>query len=506
MGEALMLVNVVEEEEARVAIVEEGRLEDFYLERASSDRIVGSVYKGRVVNVEPSIEAAFVEFGFERHGFLHASDVRPQVTRGVEARGTRRGNGPRGDKSIRGLLKPGDEILVQVTREGIGGKGPALTTYLSLPGRYLVLMPGMSLRGVSRRITDEAERRRLREILSTLQVPSDAGIIARTAGSGRDKMEFERDLDYLSRLWETIKRRAAESKAPALLYQESDQVIRVIRDAFTEDIRMILVDSPEAFHRVKEFLRQVMPHHVRKVKLYEGEEPLFHHYGVEKELEKMRSRRVELPSGASIVLEQTEALVAIDVNSGQFKGPRDAEEAAFRINMEAADEIARQIRLRDLGGVVVIDFIDMQDPQKRARVEKTLWNALSKDKARFRMLKMSPFCLVELTRQRRRKSLRQATYVECPTCRGTGYVRSTETIALGLIRTLRAGLQRPEVARVDVDAPTEVANYLNNVMRSRLRELETQTGKSVLVHANPARGPEDYEITFATADGAKVSV
>ena len=506
MGEALMLINVVEEEEARVAVVENNRLEDFYLERASGDRVVGNIYKGRVINVEPSIEAAFLEFGYERHGFLHVSDVRPSPVGGTAGKNGRSANGPRPEKGIRNLVRPGDEFLVQVIKEGIGEKGPALTTYLSLPGRHLVLMPGMSLRGVSRRITDEQERRRLRDILKELHVPSDSGVIARTAAMGRDKRDIERDLDYLGRLWDAVKQRSETSKAPALVYQESDQVIRVIRDVFTEDIRNILVDSPQVYERVRAFLRDVMPHHVRKVKLYDGDQPLFHRYGVEEELAKMHSRTVQLPCGGSIVLQQTEALVAIDVNSGQFKGPRDAEESALQINLEAAEEVARQIRLRDMGGVIVIDFIDMQDKGRRAQVEKALWTALAKDKARFRMLKMSPFCLVELTRQRRRKSLSQTTYVECPTCKGTGHLRSTETIALDLIRKLRAGLQRPEVARVDVDAPTAVANYLNNIMRSRLRELESQTNKVIRVHADPARGPEDHEIAFSKSDGARVNI
>ncbi len=502
----MMLINVVEEEEARVAVVEENRLEDFYLERTSREQIVGSMFKGKVVSVQPSIEAAFVEFGYERHGFLHASDVKSSLAEGSGGKGRKGERDPRGQRSIAKLLRAGGEVLVQVTKEGIGDKGPALTTYLSLPGRYLVLMPGMSLRGVSRRIQDEEERRRLREILKELDVPPDTGIIVRTAGMGRDRKAFERDLDYLSRLWKTIKRRAAGSAAPALVYRESDQVIRVIRDVFTEDIRRVLVDSPEVFRRVKEFLREVMPHHVRKVRLYEGDEPLFAHYGVEEELEKMHSRTVILPCGGNIVIEQTEALVAVDVNSGRFKKERDAEESAFKINLEAAEEIARQMRLRDLGGVVIVDFIDMEDTSRRARVERTLHEALARDKARFRMLKMSPFCIVEITRQRRRQSLRQSIYIECPTCRGTGQIKSPETIALETIRKVRAGLGRSEVARVEVDVPPAVANYLNNVMRSRLRELEQQTNRQVLIHANPERGPAEQEVVFSRQDGARVKV
>ncbi|MFP4175865.1 MAG: Rne/Rng family ribonuclease [Planctomycetota bacterium] len=503
MSKELMLINVVEEEEARVAVLEDDLLQEFYLERTGREHIVGSIYKGRVVNVEPSIEAAFVEFGYERHGFLHASDVKPSVARDS---GGKNGSNGRGSRNIKKALRPGDEILVQVTKEGIGDKGPALTTYLSLPGRYLVLMPGMSLRGVSRRISDEDERNRLRKIIKDLNPPKNAGLIARTAGEGRDQREFERDMDYLGRLWKTIQRRAKKSDTPALIYQESDQIIRVIRDVFNENIRNIYVDNEDVFDRVKNFLREVMPHHVRKVKHYDGEEPLFHHFDVEEELREMHRRTVDLDCGGSIVLEQTEALVAIDVNSGQFKGSKDAEQGAYRINKEAAREIARQVRLRDLGGLVVIDFIDMEDHNHRKNVEKELHGNLSRDKARFRMLDMSPFCIVELTRQRRRRSLRQTTYVECPACHGTGQVKSPETHALEIIRRLRIGLHHQDVARVDVQLQPEVANYLNNTMRARLKELEEETGKDVQVHADPERGPKDDEIHFRRENGKLVRV
>lgn len=504
MSESLMLINVVEEQEARVAIVEEGKLQEFYLERTGREHIVGSIYKGRVVNVEPSIEAAFIEFGYERHGFLHASDVKPAVARKNGKKGG--GEGRRGSRNIKKALRPGDEILIQVTKEGIGDKGPALTTYLSLPGRYMVLMPGMSLRGVSRRIEDDEERKRLRKIVKGLDAPKNAGMIARTAGEGRDKREFERDLDYLGRLWNTIQQRSKSCNTPSLIYQESDQIIRVIRDVFNEEIRNIYVDDADVFRRVKDFLREVMPHHVRKVKQYEGDAPMFHHFGVEEELEKMHRRTVDLPCGGSIVMEQTEALVAIDVNSGQFKGSKDAEQGAYRINKEAAREIARQVRLRDLGGLVVIDFIDMQDANHRKNVEKILHEDLARDKSRFRMLEMSPFCIVELTRQRRRRSLRQSTYVECPTCQGTGTIKSPETQALEIIRKLRIGLHNGAVAKADAQLQPEVANYLNNTMRIRLRELEEELKKEVRVHADPDRGPNENEIHFRRENGQLVQV
>ncbi len=490
----VMLINVVEEQEVRIALLVDEKLQQLYLERTAKEQIVGNVYKGIVVNIVPNIEAAFVEFGYRKHGFLHVSDILPSA---VGKGGERSGN-------IRRLLREGDELLVQVTKEGIGDKGPSLTTYLSLPGRYIVLMPGLSRRGVSRRISNDKERSRLRKVLAKLDIPDEVGVIARTAGEGRSEKDLARDLDYLLRLWHTISQRAERSKAPAMVYQESDQVTRVIRDFFTEDIRRVVVDSQEVYQKVRDFLRVVMPTHVRKVKLHEERDPIFHAYGVEEEIEKMHSRTVQLPSGGSIVLEQTEALVAIDVNSGQYKGRGDAEETAYRINLEAAPEIARQIRLRDLGGVVAIDFIDMESQEHRTRVEKTLWEALKGDKARLRMLKMSPFCIVEMTRQRQRQSLRQSTYVECPHCHGTGHVKSNETLGLQILREIKAGLDSKDLDRVQVTVSPDVANYLNNEMRGRLQELERSSGKSMVVLGEPTVGTAEHHVRFLTTAGRQL--
>jgi len=492
--ERIMLINVIEEEEVRIALLEDGKLQDLYLERTGHEYIVGNIQKGIVVNLVPNLEAAFVEFGYKKHGFLHASDVLP------------RDNRRRGSTGIRELLHGGQEILVQVTKEGIGDKGPSLTTYLSLPGRYLVLMPGLSRRGVSRRIEDDKERNRLRDLVKKLDVPKDMGVIARTAGEGRSKSDLEHDLDYLLRLWNAISQRAERSKAPALVYQESDPVTRVIRDVFTEDIRRIIVDSSEVYTKVKEFLRAVLPRHVRKVKLHDSGDPLFHHYGVEEELERMHSRTVKLDSGGSIVLEQTEALVAIDVNSGHYKGGGDAEEAAYQINMEAAPEIARQVRLRDLGGVVIIDFIDMTNGNRRKNVEKKLWNAMKRDRARMRMLKMSPFCIVEMTRQRQKQSLRQSTFVECPHCHGTGQIKGPETLALQALRQIKAGLDHNNLERVVVRAAPEAANYLNNEMRRRLQELQDESGKSIVVEADPTISAGEHKIVFLSAEGREIAL
>ena len=500
--EKVMLINVVEEEEVRIAVLLDGKVQELYLERTGREHIVGNIHKGVIVNIVPNIEAAFVEFGHSKHGFLHVSDVQPSAVgkSGKGSRGSKGGERER-SRSIRSLLRQGQELLIQVTKEGIGDKGPSLTTYLSLPGRYLVLMPGLTRRGVSRRIADEKERVRMRKVLASLDIPKGLGVIARTAGQGRSEADIRRDFEYLQRLWQTISQRAEHSKAPALIYQESDPVTRVIRDYFTEDIRRVAVDSPEVYQKVRDFLRVVMPHHIRKVKLHEGTEPLFHAHGVEEEIVRMHSRTVRLPSGGSIVLEQTEALVAIDVNSGQYKGRGSAEETAFRINMDAAPEIARQVRLRDLGGVVVIDFIDMDDAEHRRKVEKALWEALKPDRARLRMLKMSPFCIVEMTRQRQRQSLRQSTFVECPSCRGSGYIKSNETLALEVLREIKAGVDAEQLDRVEVKVGPQAANYLNNEMRARLSELQEAAGKRVEVLVDTDLMPGEHALKFLTAEG-----
>ncbi len=496
MSESVMLINVLEEAEARLAVVEDGKLQEFYLERSNADNIVGNIYKGRVVNVKSNIEAAFVDFGHKRHGFLHASDIKPSVARKALNRKDKR----RGVRNIKKAVKKGDSFLVQVTKEGIGDKGPALTTYLSLPGRHLVFMPEMNLRGVSKRIEDDEERRRLRSIVDGLDIPKNVGIIARTVADGRSKGELERDLKYLSRLWDIISQREEKASTPALLYQESDQIIRVIRDIFDEDIRRIFVDNENIYNRIKNFLRDVMPHHVRKVKLYNEDTPIFHKYGVEKQLTEMHGRTVDLSSGGSIILEQTEALVAIDVNSGQYKGKGTPEEVALKINKEAAKEIARQIRLRDLGGLLIIDFIDMDNKDYRKQLEKVLSDGLSLDKARFRMLPMSDFGIVQLTRQRRRKSLRQSTYTTCPNCKGTGLLKTPETISLELFRQLKVGMQKESVKIIELKVPPAVANYLNNTMRAQIDEMEKNSNKKISIQVDPTLLPAESEVKHIKND------
>jgi len=477
-----MLVNMTDPEECRVAVVQDGKLEELFIERESSEHHVGNIYKGRVENVEPSIQAAFVECGLERNGFLHVSDVNSTYFRQAHAK-----QDPQGHHfpKLQHVLHRGQEVVVQVTKSAIGTKGPALTTYLSLAGRYLVLMPSIKRHGVSRKIEDEQQRQKLKDALQQINTPDDMGVIVRTAGEGRTKRELQRDLNYLMRLWSVINKRIKKGKAPALIYQESDLVTRVIRDYFTPETDEIIVDNETVKRKAIDFLKGVMPRYAQRVLLHEGSEPLFHAQGVEDQIEAIYSRRVQLPGGGYIVTDQTEALVAIDVNSGSFREQRDPELNAYQLNMIAAVEIARQLRLRDLGGVIVIDFVDMFDQKHRRDVEKALQDALKNDKARYKVLRMSDFGIVEMTRQRMRPSVRRALFLECPNCKGTGQIRTVESVAVAVIRQLPLVLTRDEVTKVEIIAGTDVASYINNTRRRDIAEIEERTKKSVVVSADP---------------------
>jgi ribonuclease E len=528
-----MLINVSQPEECRIAIVEDGVLEELYLERTSQDNYVGNIYKGKVVNLEPSIQAAFVDFGVGKNGFLHISDVEPQYfrmggydpTKPLQDPDTRSGKGPssgngttrerpsartrpgarpRVKPPIQELLRRGDEVLVQVIKEGIGTKGPTLSTYISIPGRYLVLMPALGRVGVSRKIDDEDIRLRLREVMRELNPPKGLGFIVRTAGTDRTKKELSRDLAYLLRLWKVIVRRLKKTTAPVAIYEESDMIIRTIRDIFTSDVDSIYVDEQGAYERAKEFLQMVMPRYVSRLQLYEGKEPLFHKYGLENELARIHEREVPLKAGGSIVIDQTEALVAIDVNSGNFRTNDSAEESAFQLNMCAAEEIARQIRLRDLGGVIVNDFIDMRKEKHRRGVERHLREAVKRDRARTKILRTSPFGLVEMTRQRIRPSLKRSVFRDCPGCIGTGLVKTAESMAIEVMRNLALVTQHENVARVEVTVADDVADYLNNKKRRELARLEDESTLALQIFGKEGSLPEFLEIQCEDGDGRPV--
>jgi ribonuclease E len=533
-----MLINVSQPEECRIAIIEDGVLEELYIERASQDNYVGNIYKGKIVNLEPSIQAAFVDFGVGRNGFLHISDVESQYFRqggfstdeegspgpaepevdfdeGDEGEGDRRPPRPRGrgprpgarprfKPPIQEVFRRGDEVLVQVIKEGIGTKGPTLSTYISIPGRYLVLMPALGRVGVSRKIEDEDERRKLRDILLELNPPKGVGFIVRTAGAGRTRKELSRDMAYLLRLWKVIVRRLRKAPAPLDIYEESDMIIRTIRDIFTSDVDAIHVDEPAAFARAKDFLQLVMPRYVHRLHLYEGREPLFHKYHLENEITRIYKRQVPLKDGGSIVVDQTEALVAIDVNSGSFRIDDTAEEAAYQLNLTAAKEIARQLRLRDLGGVIVNDFIDMRKERHRRGVERALRDALKRDRARTKILRTSPFGLIEMTRQRIRPSLKRSVYRDCPCCEGRGVVKKGESMAIEVVRMLMLATQFPNVARITVRVNEEVASYLNNRKRREITRLEDDSKVVVQILGSENLYPEHLEISCCDRDGREI--
>lgn len=504
-----MLINVVEPEECRIAILEDHTLEELYIERISRGQVVGNVYKGKIMNVEPSLEAAFVDVGLKRNGFLHVSEVIEPSTE--EAKPGEEGHHHRiTNRRIQTLLSPGQEVLVQVTKEAVGEKGPSLTTDISLPGRFLVLMPYARKHGISRKIVEEAERQRLRHVIEELNPPTNMGLIVRTAGANQIKRELSKDLHYLLRLWKAVEERNKTTTAPALIYQESDLVTKTIRDIYSTDIQEIIVDSEATYEKARDFLGQIMPKAEKSVKLYKKEEPLFHKYNIEQEIERIIQKKIPLRHGhgGSLVIEQTEALVAIDVNSGRFKAGADPEETAFRTNMEAAKEVVRQIRLRDLGGVIIIDFIDMLEDGHNRAVEKAMLENLKRDKARTKMLKMSRFGIIELTRQRLRPSLRDVLYENCSTCRGTGYTKTVESLSLEIMREIKSVLSHPELKTIEVEADPRVSQHLLNQKRRQLSELEESCHKRILINSIQMDGlkPGTVQIRYLKADGQPISI
>jgi ribonuclease E len=541
-----MLINVAQPEECRIAIVEDGSLEELYIERTSQDNYVGNIYKGKVVNLEPSIQAAFVDFGVGRNGFLHISDVEPQYYRqgGIDpgkpfesgshsradvdvgddddpdqvgdedqarpargrSRAPRPGARPRIKPPIQDILRRGDEVLVQVIKEGMGTKGPTLSTYISIPGRYLVLMPALGRVGVSRKIEDDEVRRKLRDVMLELNPPKGLGFIVRTAGIDRTKRELSRDLAYLLRLWKVIVRRIKKYPAPIDIYEESDMIIRTIRDIFTGDVDAIYIDEPAAHERAKEFLQIVMPRYVNRLQLYEGKEPLFHKYNLDREISLIHQRKVPLRQGGSIVIDQTEALVAIDVNSGNFRADDSAEETAYQMNLLAAREIARQLRLRDLGGVVVNDFIDMRKEKHRRNVERALRDAVKRDRARTKILRTSPFGLIEMTRQRIRPSLKRSVYKDCPGCSGSGVVKTAESMAIEVVRLLILATQHEDVAKVTITVADDVATYLNNRKRRELSRLEDENSISVQIFGIEGVSPEHLLLECHDNQGRELKI
>jgi len=499
-----MLINNLHGQECRIAIVDDGLLQELYIERSSSTSQVGNIYKGKITNIEPGIQAAFVDFGMGKNGFLHISDIHPQYfskdrETAVESVGQKRPQHSR--PPIQQFFRRGREVVVQLIKEGIGTKGPTLTTYLSIPGRMLVMMPGMGRLGVSRKIEDEEARAKARAMLAELKIPNDMGFIVRTAGMGTSKRELQRDLNYLLRLWKSVEHRIETSRAPAAIYQESDLVIRTIRDVYNSDIKRVICDTESDARKVREFVDVVMPRGGNVIEVYTGREGLFQDAGLEDEIESMYARRVELPSGGSLVIDQTEALVAIDINSGRMRDHANAEDTAFKTNLEAAVEIARQLRIRDLGGMIVIDFIDMNSEKNCHKVEKALKDAMKPDRAKSRVLRMNQFGLAAMTRQRMRPSLEQSIYRACEHCNGVGLVKSEQSQTIHVMRALQALCANEDVASIRIGLPETVSEAINNEQRQQLRELECSTGRTIAIQGRPDLGAGEAAIDYTDKRG-----
>ena len=470
-----MLINATQREELRVAIVDGQNLYDLDIEIPSREQKKANIYKGRITRVEPSLEACFIEYGGERHGFLPLKEISKQYFKeGVD----------HNKSTIRELLKEGQEVIVQVEKEERGNKGAALTTFISLAGRYMVLMPNNPKSGgVSRRIEGE-DRQAIKEALDHLEVPDDMGLIVRTAGLGRDAEELQWDLDYLLQLWKSISEAATTRSSPFLIYQESRLIIRALRDYLRGDIGEILIDHEDLYQEARDFMQQVMPNNLRKLKLYNDTTPLFSRYQIETQIENAFERQVRLPAGGSIVIDQTEALTAIDINSSRATKGSDIEDTAFHTNCEAAVEIARQLRIRDAGGLIVIDFIDMDSPRHQREVEDKLKDALKHDRARVQIGRISRFGLLEMSRQRLRPSLGEATQVVCPRCEGHGSIRSIESLSLSALRLAEEHAMKDSTGQVLLQAPPDVANFLLNEKRAQLMEIEARHNVAVIVVAD----------------------
>ncbi|HEY5807757.1 MAG TPA: Rne/Rng family ribonuclease, partial [Povalibacter sp.] len=480
-----MLVNATQEEELRVALVDGQKIYDLDIEVPSKEQKKSNVYKGRITRVEPSLEACFVDYGAERHGFLPLKEVSKEYFKN---------GGAPGNRNMRELLDEGQEILVQVEKEERGNKGAALTTFISLAGRFLVLMTNNARAGgVSRRIEGE-DREQLREALDQVQIPDGMGAIVRTAGVGRSAEELQWDVDNLKEVWNAIAQAGEGRPAPFLIYQESKAIIRALRDYLADDIGEILVDNQEVFNEAQQYMQRFMPASLRKLKLYEDAVPLFTRFQIENQIESAHSHKVNLPSGGSIVIDPTEALVSIDINSARATRGSDIEATALNTNLEAADEIARQLRLRDLGGLIVIDFIDMESQKNQRAVEDRVRDAVKQDRARIQIGRISRFGLLELSRQRLRPSIGEAAHISCPRCNGMGTIRGVESLALALLRLIGEEARKDRTVKVIAQLPVEVATYLMNEKREWLNNIEAKSSAEVVLVPNKYMDTPAYDI------------
>ncbi|MBL8675834.1 MAG: ribonuclease E/G [Alphaproteobacteria bacterium] len=531
-----MLIDASHSEESRVAILNQDKLEEFDFETSTKKQLKGNIYLAKIIRIEPSLQAAFVEFGGNRHGFLAFNEIHPDYYRipvedreallaaerevteptdevdetpsedpGVETMGGEDveeiqarplRSRPSRQYKIQEVIKRRQIMLVQVAKEERGGKGAALTTYLSLPGRYCVLMPNAAKGGgISRKITNATDRKRLREIIESIELPESMSLIIRTAGMARSKIEIKRDCDYLMRFWNDIRDKTLHSIAPTLIYEEGDLIKRALRDYYTREIDEVLIEGEEGYKEAKEFIRKLMPSHAKKIIEYKDKKvPLFNYHGVEKQIDAMHSPIVQLKSGGYIVFGTTEALVAIDVNSGRATRERHIEETAFKTNIEAAEEVARQLRLRDLAGLIVIDFIDMEEDRNNETVERRLKDAMRHDRARVQVGKMSPFGLLELSRQRLRPNIIESTSLPCIACHGSGMVRSVESSSLHILRGIEEEAIQQKASALAVYVPTSIALYILNYKRDVLQNIENKWTISVQFSKDDTLIPPEFRI------------
>lgn len=506
MSDTSMIINYVPGEECRVAIVSDGNLEELHAERTDAVSRVNNIYVGRVTNVEAGIQAAFVDFGLEENGFLHVSDLHPRYFVDDDASERVGKKTPRRERPpIQQCLKRGQEVIVQVIKEGVGTKGPTLTSYLSIPGRYLVMMPQMDKVGVSRKVEDEEQRAKMKEILGQLELPEGFGFILRTAGFDRNKTDLKRDLAYLQRLWKNMEAmRTRSGKRVRLLYSESDLLVRALRDLVTPDISRIVIDDEGAVARAAQFMKIVSPRSTVKVMRYTGGRPIFHAFGIEQQIALTHAREVPLPSGGRLVIDETEAIVAIDVNSGKSRQARDAETNAYKTNAEAVEVICRQIRLRDLGGIVINDLIDMRSAKHRKAIEQLFRERLKRDRAKSTIAPISPFGILEMTRQRMRGSLRSQHFVECPACRGKGLVQRPKSVASDALREVAVLLEHDKVHRVELVVSGRVAGELLSSRRGSLNRIERRTEKQIQVRVSDTLAVDRFTIYAYDAAGADV--
>jgi len=487
----------VEAEEYRIAFIKDGILDGFHIDIAAAEQKEGNIYKGAVKRIEPKLQACFVDCGSDRNGFLTVDDIHPEYYQ------KKPDVKDQGIPPIEKVIKKGQELLVEVTKEMPGRKGAQLTTYLSFAGRYIVLTPGRTINGISRKIEDEKERQRLKSIIGRLKTPEEIGYIVRTAAVGQSKRELSKDLNRLLRLWKDIRKRVNEVPPLSLIHKEQDLCLRTLRDYYISDVSEIVVDDKETFNKIKEYIRIITPRDQKKVKFYKEKLPIFDHYNIEKQIDNIYSNQVYMKSGGSIVFDTTEALISIDVNSGRGKAGKDNESMIFKTNLDAATEIARQLRLRDLGGLVVIDFIDMKDLKHIREVEKALRAELKKDRAKTDTSRISKFGLLELSRQRLRPSIESKSYQRCDYCQGRGMVMSVGSAAVSFMRRIWMGVSKGDIARVHGVLPAEVANYIQNRKRNDLAVLENRYGVKIDINADHSLPPGGGKLDFIKEEKEK---